>query len=394
MKSSWSRTILPIASIFSFRMLGLFMLIPVFSLYAQRLNGATPALIGLALGAYGLSQGLLQIPFGLLSDRFGRKPLILIGLIMFAFGSLIGALSESVYGMILARCLQGMGAVGSVLIALLADLTDEKKRTGAMAVVGMFIGLSFALAMVISPPITRHFGLSGIFYFSLMLALVGIAVVLFIILNPKRESFHAESETSWSLLPAVLKQRSLLTLDFGIFCQHFILTATFFEIPLLLHQQMNAGHLSAQWLFYLPVMLLSFLLMVPFIILAEKKRKMKSLFSSAIWVIALSQCLLIFCYQSWWLFVAAMFFYFVAFNFLEASLPSLVSKQVNSNLRGTAMGVYSSSQFFGIFAGGSLAGTTYTLWGAGGIFIINALLAVLWVGAAGRAGLKTGRSNA
>ena len=231
MKNSWLNSVIPIAALFSFRMLGLFMLIPVFTVYANHLTAATPMLMGIALGSYGLSQGLLQIPFGMLSDRFGRKPIITIGLLLFACGSLLGAFSTSIYSMIIARTLQGTGAIGSVLIALLADLTPDEQRTKAMAVIGVSIGLSFSLAMVLSPAITHYFGLSGIFYLTSFLALLGLVLLHAVIPTPKKEPFHIDSEANPALFKEVLYNRHLQRLNLGIFCQHFILTATFFPSP-------------------------------------------------------------------------------------------------------------------------------------------------------------------
>lgn len=378
MKFSWSTSVFPIAAIFSFRMLGLFMLIPIFTLYAPQLTGATPALIGLALGGYGLSQGILQIPFGMLSDRFGRKPIITLGLCLFALGSFIGANAHSIYGMILARTLQGSGAVGSVLIALLADLTPDEQRTKSMAVIGVTIGLSFSLAMIISPAISRYSGLQGIFYFSFILALLALALLHLVVARPRKEGFHADSEARLSLLKTVIKNRHLLRLDLGIFCQHFILTATFFEIPLLLQQQLRQGHLAQQWHFYLPLMLFSFLMMIPFIALAERKRKMKPLFAGSVMMTVFAQLFLAFFHAHWWYFSVLMLVYFTAFNFLEASLPSLVSRQADPGSKGTAMGVYSSCQFLGIFSGGVAAGLFYPWIGSQGIFLMNAGLALLW----------------
>ncbi|CEK09472.1 MFS transporter [Legionella hackeliae] len=378
MKYSWLKTVFPIAAIFSFRMLGLFMLIPVFTIFAGKLDGATPSLIGLALGSYGLSQGLLQMPFGLLSDRFGRKPILTIGLLMFACGSLIGALSHSIYTMIFARTLQGTGAIGSVLIALMADLTPDNHRTRAMAVIGMTIGMSFSLAMVISPAITSHFGLAGIFYLTAILALMGLYLLHFVIPTPKKESFHADSEANFTLLKTVLSNRHLQRLNVGIFFQHFILTATFYVIPLLLQQHIRQAHLSQQWHFYLPLMLFSFVVMIPFILLAEKKRQMKKVFIGAVFTTSLMQLLLAFVNQQWMSLWVLMFIYFVAFNILEATLPSLISKQADPSSKGTAMGVYSSSQFLGIFAGGAFAGILFQLGGSMTVFIINACLGTLW----------------
>ncbi|WP_028388535.1 MFS transporter [Legionella fairfieldensis] len=379
MKHSWFNSVFPIAAIFSFRMLGLFMLIPVFTVFAGHLDGATPTLIGIALGGYGLSQGILQIPFGLLSDRFGRKSMLTIGLLLFACGSLLGALSHSIYTMILARTLQGTGAIGSVLIALLADLTPDEERTKAMAVIGMTIGLSFSLAMVLSPFITAHYGLAGIFYLTALLAFTGLLLLHLVIPTPQKECFHADSESKTSLFKTVIRNRHLQRLNIGIFFQHFILTSTFYVIPLLLQQQIKQSHLTQQWHFYLPLMLLSFLLMLPFIIMAERKQRMKTVFFMAVLITCLSQLLLAWVSQNWRSLGVLMLFYFVAFNILEAILPSLVSKQAAPTSKGTAMGIYSSSQFLGIFSGGVAAGLLYQMAGHYGIFLGNALISVIWL---------------
>ncbi|MBA3536574.1 MAG: MFS transporter [Tatlockia sp.] len=379
MKHSWLKSVFPIAAIFSFRMLGLFMLIPVFTLFATDLKGATPVLIGLALGGYGLSQGILQIPFGIMSDRFGRKPILRIGLLLFVCGSLMGALSHSIYTMIFARTLQGTGAIGSVLIALLADLTPDEHRTKAMAVIGMTIGLSFGLAMVVSPVLTHYYGLSGIFYLTTFLALLALLLLERAIPTPQKERFHPDSEASPSLFKGVLKNKHLQRLNAGIFFQHFILTATFFVIPMLLQEQVKEGYLAQQWYFYLPLMLFSFVLMIPFILMAEKKRQMKLVFFMAVFVTCISQWVLALTSHHWLSLWVLMFFYFVAFNILEATLPSLVSKQAQLTAKGTAMGVYSSCQFLGIFAGGVAAGLIFQLAGSTGIFICNGLISLVWL---------------
>lgn len=379
MKHSWLNSVFPIAAIFSFRMLGLFMLIPVFTVFATQLQGATPALIGLALGSYGLSQGILQMPFGMLSDRFGRKPILTIGLLFFVAGSILGALSHSIYTMILARTLQGTGAIGSVLIALLADLTPDEQRTKAMAVIGMTIGLSFSLAMVLSPALTHHYGLAGIFYLTAVLALLGLLLLHAVIPTPTKERFHIDSEADSSLLKTVIRNKHLQRLNAGIFFQHFILTATFYAIPFLLQQQIKEGHLAEQWHFYLPLMIFSFLLMVPFILLAEKKRQMKLVFLLSVFITLFAQFFLALMGQHWFSLCVLMFLYFAAFNILEALLPSLVSKQAGPTSKGTAMGVYSSSQFLGIFVGGLAAGLLYQFAGNLGIFFCNAAISLLWL---------------
>lgn len=378
MRYSWSKSVFPIAAIFSFRMLGLFMLIPVFTVFAPQLYGYTPTLAGIALGSYGLSQGLLQMPFGMLSDRYGRKTIITIGLLLFAAGSLLGGLSDSIYGMIIARILQGTGAIGSVLIALLADLTPDSQRTKAMAVIGATIGISFSLAMIASPAITQRFGLSGVFYFTMFLAICGIILLHTVIPSPKHEWVRPENDARSSLLKTVLSNKVLQRLNAGIFFQHVILTSTFFVIPLLLQQELMQGNIREQWQFYLPLMLVSFLLMIPFIYYAERKRKTRMVFVLSVFATGFAQLFLAFFHSHWFEFCCLMLIYFVAFNILEASLPSLISKRAPAHTKGTAMGAYSSCQFMGIFAGGVMAGVLYQYVGVSSIFLTNATLALVW----------------
>lgn len=379
MKQPWLKNTLPIAAIFAFRMLGLFMLIPVFSVYALQLSGANPTWIGIALGSYGFSQGLLQIPFGLLSDRFGRKRLIRIGLLLFMLGSLWGALTHSIYGMFMARLIQGAGAIGSVLIALLADVTPDVARTKAMAVIGITIGLSFSLAMVLSPLITQYAGLSGIFLVMVALAICGLILLQTTTPTPIREPFHFDRHNYWTQLTHALANKHLQRLNLSIFCQHLILTATFFAVPLLLHHYQRLGVLTRPWHFYLPLMLGAFICMLPFIRLAEKRQMQKIVLVGAVFCTALTQLLLTFYSQHWLMLGGLMFVYFIAFNILEANLPALVSRQAGFENKGTAMGIYSSSQFLGIFAGGLCAGLAYQYGHYRGIFLFNGVVALLWL---------------
>jgi len=375
MKNAWYKTATWIASLFAFRMLGLFMLIPVFTIYAVKLDSATPYLIGLALGSYGLAQGILQIPFGMLSDKYGRKPIILFGFILFALGSLIGALSDSIYSMIIARTIQGSGAIGSVLIALLSDLIPTEKRTLSMAIIGSTIGISFSLAMILSPCITKYFGLPGIFYLTMFLAIVGILILIYIIPNPQNQINYQEKLKSKD----ILINKNLLPLNLGIFIQHFVLTSSFFAIPMLLVKQIHNGIISNLWSFYLPVITLGFILMIPCMIIAERKNRVKAGFISAIIVTFVTQIILIHKHNNYHVLQILLTIYFMAFNFLEAHLPSLISKVAPSSIRGSAMGVYSSSQFLGIFAGGSLAGMTFKIFGFGGIFTLNSIILLIWI---------------
>ena len=268
MQTPWLRSTLQIATIFAFRMLGLFMLIPVFTIYADTLQGATPVLLGLALGAYGLTQGLLQLPFGMLSDRYGRKRLITLGLILFALGSLVGATTHTIYGMIVARILQGGGAIGSVLIAFLADLTTEQHRTKAMAIIGATIGVSFCIAFILSPSLAANYGLAGIFYLTTGLAGVGLGI-LYSMPNPKPSK---SVRNTWQDLKQVLRDPALLRLDAGIFSQHFILVASFYVIPIVLHEHVRTSQINQPWQWYGMILVGAFLSMLPIIHYSEKYR--------------------------------------------------------------------------------------------------------------------------
>lgn len=372
---SWLMSTFPIAALFAFRMLGLSMLIPIFTLYASDLAGATPRLLGVALGAYGLTQGLLQIPFGILSDRYGRKPLITLGLILFALGSLLGAVTHTISGMILARILQGSGAIGSVLIALLADITSTHDRTKAMAIIGISIALSFSVAFIVGPIIAKHTGLTGIFYVTAALALLGLVMLYTLIPTPTSET---HSTINMQQLKQVFCNRNLLKLDASIFFQHLILIATFFALPMILQHHLQQGHLSQTWQFYVPILILSFLAMAPLLLLAEKLGRVRALFLGSIVTIMCIQFGLAWQLDSYTELYGLVFVFFVAFNCLEANLPSLISKHTPSNIRGGAMGVYSSSQFLGIFVGGTLSGLVYSTAGAKGIFIMNGCVALVW----------------
>ena len=358
------------------------MLIPIFTVHASELTNATPLLMGIALGSYGLSQGILQMPFGMLSDRFGRKPIITFGLILFAIGSFIGAWAHSIEMMILARVLQGAGAIGSVLMALLADLTADEQRTKAMAVVGVSIGISFSLAMIISPMLAKHSGLAGIFYFTAILAIFALLLLHWVIPTPKQDPFHERDIIQPAQFRQVLTNRHLQRLNAGIFFQHLILTSTFYVLPLLLKQYIQQGQLSEAWHFYLPLMISAFIMMVPVIVWGERRQRMKVVFITAVSLTALSQFALIGLNQHWQGICVAMVVYFVAFNILEATLPSQVSRQADGANKGTAMGIYSSSQFLGIFAGGALAGVTYQFADISGIFVFNSIISLLWLGIA------------
>jgi MFS family permease len=372
------RATISLSLIFAFRMLGLFMVLPVLSLYAHNLIGATPALIGFALGSYGLTQACLQLPLGMLSDKIGRKRVITGGLLVFIAGSIVCALSHTMAGLIMGRALQGAGAIGATLIAFIADLTREETRTKAMAIVGVTIGLSFAIAMIAGPVLSSLIGVSGIFWLTALLGLIGIGILFTLVPTPTHCEFHRDVETLPALLISTIKDLHLVRLYAGIFTLHAILTASFVVLPPLLQE---AAGLEAhrQWLLYLPVLLLAFVSMIPCIIFAEKYHRLKPVFVSSVALIALSQGAL-WEWHGHYLGVAfCLYGFFTAFTFLEASLPSLVSKTAPRGSKGTAMGVYSTAQFLGIFAGGSLAGLLYGRYGASSVFLMSLLLAIIWL---------------
>jgi len=381
-QDSWSslekRAGVSLAAIYAVRMIGLFMILPVFSLYASEIAGATPTLIGLALGIYGLTQSLLQIPYGMLSDRFGRKPMIALGLIIFALGSLVAADADTIYEIIAGRALQGAGAVAAVLMALAADLSREEHRLKMMSFIGISIGFAFAISMVIGPILNQHIGLSGLFVFTAVLAMLALLILFFWVPNPQESIFHRDTQASPTLFKTVLADSQLLRLDLGIMVLHMVLMATFVAFPLMLQDQ--AGLASEDhWKLYLPVFLLSVAFMVPFIILAEAKRRMKSVFVGAIGVLLIAELSLFFGGGSVWHLAFSMVAFFTAFNLLEASLPSLVSKMSPADRKGTAMGVYSSSQFLGAFIGGALGGMMDGEAGAKGVYLMCSFALLLWL---------------
>ena len=367
-----------LALVFAFRMLGMFMVLPVLATYGQDLLGQTPFLLGVAIGAYGLTQAFLQIPFGMLSDRFGRLPIIYIGLLIFAAGSVVAGMSDSVWGVIAGRILQGAGAISAAVMALLSDLTREQHRTKAMAMIGISIGISFAVAMVVGPLVTRGFGLSGLFWFTAVMALLGMVIIALTVPKPAQQVRTRESGVAKVALAATLRNPALLRLDFGIFVLHALLMASFIALPLALVDQGNLPK-EEHWWVYLIALFVGFFAMLPFIIYSEKKRQMKRVFVGAVAVLMLTELFLWLVADSLTLLVIGTLAFFTAFNFLEASLPSLISKVAPAGAKGTAMGVYSTSQFLGAALGGMLGGWLFSVGGASLVFAGCTALAALWL---------------
>ncbi len=372
------RAVASLSVLYAFRMLGLFMVLPVLALYGEGYAGSTPLLIGMALGGYGLAQALLQLPFGLLSDRWGRKPVIAIGLLLFALGSVVAAMADDVYWLIVGRCLQGAGAIASTIMALVADVTAEENRTKAMAAIGASIGLSFSIALVLGPVVASVAGISAIFWLTALFALLGLVILFRWVPTPRRGLVtHREAGAVLGLFRPTLKNIELLRLNFGIFTLHFVLMASFVVLPVVLESQLGVAR-EQHWLIYLPLLLLAFAVMIPFIVVAEKRRQMKPVFVAAIVLLAGVELMLV-----WWqhqlvLALLAIFLFFVAFNLLEATLPSLVSKLSPAGSKGTAAGIYSTCQFLGAFAGGVAGGWVIDRGEPADVFIGCALLVACW----------------
>ena len=357
-------------------MLGLFMVLPVLALYQENYADATPFLLGLTLGVYGLTQAILQIPLGLLSDRIGRAPVIIGGLLIFVLGSVVAAMADTMQGLILGRALQGMGAIASALMAMVTDLTSEQNRTKAMASIGASIGLSFILAMIAGPLIASAMGLSGVFWVTALLGCIGIFV--FLLLVPRVVSAQKNRETLADLdqIGLLLKQPTLLRLNLGIFALHLALMAAFVVIPTMLSGQLGISGDDLWWV-YLALLGGGFVAMLPAMILGEKYQRQKLTFASAIACMTVAM-LVLGREQGAILTLAMLLLFFAAFNLLEATLPSWLSKACPAGSRGTAMGIYSTSQFMGAFVGGTLGGWSLQQFGSTGVFLMVAVVLAIW----------------
>lgn len=366
-----------LGTVFSLRMLGMFMVLPVLTTYGMTLQGASESLIGIAIGIYGLMQAVFQIPFGLMSDRVGRKPLIVGGLLIFTLGSVIAALSDSIWGIILGRALQGSGAISAAVMALLSDLTREQNRTKAMAFIGVSFGVTFAIAMVVGPIVTHAFGLQALFWGIAALALVGIVITLTMIPAAPSHVLNRESAIVRGGFRKVLANSRLLKLNFGIMSLHILLMSSFVALPRVMEQAGLAP--QDHWKVYLITMLVSFAGVVPFIIYAELKRRMIRVFIACILILIVAELVLWSAENQLWRIIFGIQLFFLAFNVMEALLPSLISKESPAGYKGTAMGVYSTTQFLGVAIGGSLGGGLFDLYGTAAVFAVGAGIAALWL---------------
>jgi len=378
-----------LASIVALRMFGLFMIFPILSLYIGKIEGATAQTVGIAIGIYGLTQGLLQIPYGMLSDRYGRRPLIIIGLVLFIIGSIVAAMSDSIWGIILGRVIQGSGAIAAVIMALTADLTREEVRTKAMAIIGATIGMAILSSFVVGPFLNEKIGIFGIFWVTAFLAGIGLLLIIFVVPKPERLSFHRDTETIPGQIKKVFANNQLNRINVGIFFLHSIFAACFVVFPIIF-TKIFTFEAHYYGLVYLAALASSMLIMVPMIIVGERFRQMKKMFLLSIvllifvqWALSSSASNLLAPTEENRLQVTVIFsillvVFFGAFNFLEAALPSLVAKLASPENKGTAMGVYSSFQYLGTFKGGILGGTVYTFYGLSGVFSYCLLSALVW----------------
>ena len=373
-RATWS-----LASLFALRMLGLFLILPVFSAHAPSLTGGTNlTLVGLALGIYGLTQGVLQIPFGMASDRFGRKRTIIVGLVIFAVGSFVAAGATDIWTTIIGRALQGAGAISAAVIAFLADLTRDEHRTKAMAVIGGSIGLMFALSLAGAPALYSVTGMAGIFALTGILSLAAVLMTIYVV--PK-ETVHRVDPTRrarLALLNDILRHKELLRLNIGIFVLHVLQMSLFVVIPLALTEH-GGLPIADHWKVYLPVVLISFVLMVPPLMAAERRGRTKAIFIGAIVALVVVQAAFLWGGDRLWVLFVGLLLFFVAFNILEASMPSLVTKLAPVAARGTAIGVYNTTQAIGLFVGGAAGGALAHAYGAVAVFLFGLAVTAIWL---------------
>lgn len=368
-----------LASIYGLRMLGMFLILPIFAIYATHYEGGNNIqLVGMALGAYPLAQALFQLPYGMASDKFGRKNMIVIGLLMLIIGSIVVALASNIYVVILGRAIQGAGAVSAAVTALLADLTREEHRTKAMAMIGSTIGVTFAISLVLGPAIAHWVGIAGIFWLTAILGALAILVIKFVVPNPLISSFHSDASAAPAKLKDVVKNGQLLRLNYGIFALHAAQMAMFIVVPFAILKTSNMD-VNQHWKIYLPILVGSFILMIPAIIVGEKKNLLKQVFIGAVALMLVAQLCFAGLIGSFWGVVFSLFAYFVAFNTLEASLPSLISKLAPAAAKGTAMGVYNTSQSLGAAVGSLVGGYLSHHYGFSAVFIFCAALMGVWL---------------
>ena len=370
------RSVALLAAMYALRMVGLFLIFPVFALYAQGLTGQSTALIGLALGTYGLTQAMLQIPFGIASDRYGRKPVIALGLIVFAVGSAVAAMSTSIWGVILGRALQGAGAISAPVMALLADLTREEQRTKAMAVIGITIGISLIGSLILGPVVDAAVGVPGIFWLTSIASMVALAVLYLFVPSPTRATITGREQGLAPFL-RMLRDPTLGRLNVGIFVVHLVVTAMFLVLPQILVEHVGLPP-AEHWKLYLLVMVGGMVVMVPALGFSSRTGQTTGVFVAAVATLVVAEVLLAVEHRSPFWLVILLIAFFTAFNLLEAMLPSLVSRLAPAKSKGAAIGVFGTAQFLGAFVGGAVGGVVYQIAGATGVFVFAGLAAAVW----------------
>ena len=363
---------LKVSLVMSVRMLGLFMLFPVMSVYASEYDNSTPFLVGMAIGIYGLTQALLQIPFGYLSDRFGRKPIPILGLLIFFIGSVIAANTSNILLVVIGRAFQGGGAISAVLMAFLADSVNEENRAKANAFVGFQIGVAFMLSLLIGPIISAKVGLQGLFWSIAFLSVLAMLIVLSLKHSPPVIYYKLSLRAFKDIMT-----KELIAIDFSVFSLHLILAAGFIVMPILIVENQIVSMID-NWHLYLPAILLSFLGMLPLIVISEKFQKTKYILMLSILLLIVSQLLFLNTNYNFSLFLATLTIFFIAFNSIEALLPSLLSRKASSEKRGLAMGVFSTSQFLGTFFGGAIGGLIYDIYNLNSVFLFTIFVAIIW----------------
>lgn len=380
-----------LASVFGLRMLGLFLIMPVLAIYGQSYSDYSPMLVGLAIGAYGLTQAILQIPMGWASDRLGRRPVILAGLAVFVIGSVVAALADSLFWVVIGRALQGTGAIASAILALASDCARDEQRPKVMAVIGLCIGLSFALALVLAPWLGALVGMSGLFWFTALCAVLAMVLLLTVTPTPVNRAPKRDLLAVPAELKRLVRHPRLMQLNLGIFILHLVLTAWFVSLPLLL---VDAGLAASQhgWL-YFPTLVLSFAVMVPMMIIALRRQKQLSVFRLSIAMLVLALCAIAVFANNLLILALGVWVFFIGFNYLEANLPALLAQFAPAGSKGTASGIYTSCQFLGAFAGGVTGGWLTSKFGMTGVVLFCILLLVVWWLVSFKMTLQTGIAN-
>ncbi|WMY94952.1 MAG: MFS transporter [Arsenophonus sp.] len=372
------KAILGLGSVFTLRMLGMLMVLPILTSYGKDLKDANNFLLGLAIGMYGITQALFQIPIGFMSDRFGRKKTIINCLWIFIIGSIIAASTNSIWGVIIGRTLQGSGAISAVIMALLTDLICEKNRTKAIAFIGISFGITFSISIIISPIITHIIGLHGLFWIISLFGLLGILIIKLYVPDPDLTNNTLNNDINFikNTIKNLIKNLTLLKINYGIFCLHSLLIINFIAVPLIMIDLNIPTH--QHWKIYLSTLLIAFISIIPFIIYANNEYRTKQVFLLSITILFISELIFYCCNKQLLLILTGLQLFFIAFNIMEILLPSLISKKVDKKYKGAAMGIYSTSQFLGVALGGILGGWLLQLNNDNYIFIVGMLFCTFW----------------